>query len=163
MRISDWSSDVCSSDLHIEKRFVCTEPDCLAVFSRRCDLQRHVATHYKTNLEDSIVQCSFPGCDRTFTQRKNMVAHLRACHDEEKRFVCDVPGCGLSFGFKHVLERHVQVMHLNEKQKKQKIDEKAKEKEKERVWQALTGFTSEQMETAMHMASPDSVTVSCEI
>ncbi|KAJ3361394.1 hypothetical protein HDU91_003940 [Kappamyces sp. JEL0680] len=54
--------------------------------------------------------CTEPGCEKSFTRRYNLSAHLR-CHRSEKPFVCSAPGCTLAFARKHDLSRHFKSLH----------------------------------------------------
>ncbi|KAI8923642.1 hypothetical protein BC831DRAFT_381465, partial [Entophlyctis helioformis] len=52
--------------------------------------------------------CSVKGCDRTFTRKYNLDAHLRS-HEDIRPYGCDA--CDRRFSRKHDLNRHVSSVH----------------------------------------------------
>jgi hypothetical protein len=109
--------------------------DCMFC-SIRCSsqalLERHIETqHSGTSVaERKTVACTWAGCPKTFTERRNLNAHIRTAH-EGQRFVCgkvdtfgtaDIAdwnwmeeGCGEGFISKMNLEEHIRFLHLGRK------------------------------------------------
>lgn len=64
--------------------------------------------------KDTILHCSFPGCNKSFNSRWSMTRHFRT-HTGERPFKCSHPGCNKEFVQKCSLTRHEQT-HLEDKQ-----------------------------------------------
>lgn len=94
----------------------------------QADLERHVETYHSgSTVEDrKVVPCTWDGCDKKFTKKSNLNAHIRSAH-EGVRFICgevdltnidDLSGwdgsdaCGNGFISKMKLEEHVRFVHL---------------------------------------------------
>ncbi|KAJ5688660.1 hypothetical protein N7462_003052 [Penicillium macrosclerotiorum] len=103
-------------------------PHCPIVCSTSRELRRHLeVAHGDVTLEDrKIFDCTFPGCNRSFTKKGNLNVHIRTVHEGEKRFVCgeidlsgskkvegwNGDGCGKRYGSKLALEEHIRTVHL---------------------------------------------------
>ncbi|KAJ5934158.1 hypothetical protein N7466_003705 [Penicillium verhagenii] len=103
-------------------------PHCPIVCSTSRELRRHLeVAHGDASLEDrKVFDCTFPGCDRSFTKKGNLTVHVRTVHEGEKRFGCgetdlsaskkvadwDGIGCGKRYGSKLALEEHIRTAHL---------------------------------------------------
>ncbi|EEY22680.1 zinc finger protein [Verticillium alfalfae VaMs.102] len=122
---------------HSEPSFWCDECELEADPSgdrppRRCkgqaELERHVELYHSgIPLEArKTIPCAWPGCDKKFTKKSNLNAHVRSAH-EGLRFVCGQAehattadlaawpreqGCGTAFVTKGNLEAHIRHVHL---------------------------------------------------
>ena len=98
--------------------------------SNEKQLQMHVESQHSgtTLAERKKVECTYDGCDRTFTRRSNLDAHIKTVH-EGTRFVCGEldtsdmlelgqfepeAGCGQDFSSKQYLEDHIRIAHLGQ-------------------------------------------------
>lgn len=87
-------------------QFVCSE--CSKSFLSLRKLKRHFAVH----LPDEVkLNQTCPYCDKKFSKRVNVQAHIRAIHLCERPFVCEE--CGKSFQTKGALKEH-QITHSDE-------------------------------------------------
>lgn len=94
----------------------------------RAELNAHIEEHHsQQSLElRKNIKCTWDGCDKTFTKKSNLYAHIRMVH-EGVRFVCGEidlrgtedlatwpqhQGCGEGFATKAGLENHVRYIHL---------------------------------------------------
>ncbi|KAK7749306.1 hypothetical protein SLS62_008275 [Diatrype stigma] len=94
----------------------------------RAELDQHIEEHHsQQSLElRKNIKCTWDGCDKTFTKKSNLYAHIRMVH-EGVRFVCGEidlrgtedlatwpqhQGCGEGFATKAGLENHVRYIHL---------------------------------------------------
>ena len=94
----------------------------------REELEEHIEEqHSKQSLEGrKNIACTWPGCNKLFTKKSNLYAHVRQVH-EGVRFVCGTidlsgtedlaswpqsDGCGEGFATKASLENHVRYIHL---------------------------------------------------
>lgn len=101
--------------------------------SSRWELEQHVEMRHsgKTVADRKTHACTYEGCDKKFTKKSNLTAHIRTAH-EGFRFVCgDVDlsgpdfaawtkdqGCGDKFSTKSRLEDHVRFIHLGHQRPK---------------------------------------------
>eukprot|EP00045_Choanoeca_perplexa_P003969 m.34641 g.34641 ORF g.34641 m.34641 type:complete len:429 (-) comp12329_c0_seq1:238-1524(-) len=53
-----------------------------------------------------LFQCDFPGCNKTFTLKRNMLRHVKL-HTEAKKHACDFPGCNRRFHRASDLRSHL--------------------------------------------------------
>lgn len=95
--------------------------------SSRYELEQHVEMYHsgKTVKDRKTHACTHPGCDKKFTKKSNLKAHIRTAH-EGFRFICgevtlagpdfegwtNDQGCGDKFSTKVRLEDHVRFIHL---------------------------------------------------
>ncbi|CRK34794.1 hypothetical protein BN1708_006528 [Verticillium longisporum] len=94
----------------------------------QAELERHVELYHSgIPLEArKTIPCAWPGCDKKFTKKSNLNAHVRSAH-EGLRFVCGQAehattadlaawprgqGCGTAFVTKGNLEAHIRHVHL---------------------------------------------------
>ena len=49
--------------------------------------------------------CNSEGCDKTFTEKRNLNRHIQTVHNKIKQFSC--PSCNENFGAKQVMKRHL--------------------------------------------------------
>lgn len=133
----------------------CPIEGCGAMVPSWKEMRRHLAQHRRAQAEaeaeadeDEVEElsmeerktfkCDHPGCDRSFTMKKNLVAHQRANHGESRPFACAEPGCGKAFGYKQVLERHVAKCHGSRPAKRAKrVDAAALQHADEEEYRAL--------------------------
>lgn len=69
----------------------------------------------KQNKSKERFRCTYEGCNRSFTQMKNLNAHTRAKHSDVLPFMCTYEGCTQGFGYKNVLLKHIQRIHIEGK------------------------------------------------
>ncbi|KAM0278306.1 hypothetical protein ACHAQH_005225 [Verticillium albo-atrum] len=94
----------------------------------QAELERHVELYHSgIPLEArKTIPCAWPGCDKKFTKKSNLNAHVRSAH-EGLRFTCGQTdhattadlaawpreqGCGTTFVTKGNLEAHIRHVHL---------------------------------------------------
>jgi uncharacterized Zn-finger protein len=120
------------------KPFVCTHDGCHSSFSFQTGLRNHVqikhenpeifrceqcdyttpyshliknhitAKHTRTEDRPSFC-CTYPECEKRFTQAVALKSHVRACHEMET-FRCPEPGCSHQSKYKATLRNHM-AMH----------------------------------------------------
>ena len=56
---------------------------------------------------DRSFACSWPGCDKRFSERANLKRHLKQIHLGVREFLCPVNDCGQRFGRKSHLVHHL--------------------------------------------------------
>lgn len=94
----------------------------------RAELDAHIEEeHSKQSLDErKSITCTWDGCDKVFTKKSNLYAHIRRVH-EGLRFICgevdltgtedlrtwsQAQGCGEGFATKAGLENHIRYVHL---------------------------------------------------
>jgi len=103
-------------------------------------------------IEDRIL-CSYEGCHKSFTQTKNLNAHVRAAHSEVLPFVCTYEGCNQGFGYKNVLQKHIQKIHIEGKpHKRSKISNHASVSDKT-LWDMIFPLRASQSEVSIPPSS----------
>lgn len=98
--------------------------------SNEKQLQAHVDSQHSgsTLAERKKIECTYDGCDKTFTRKSNLDSHIRIAHEGE-RFICGdfdtsdslgleefepEAGCGQDFSSKQYLEDHIRIAHLKQ-------------------------------------------------
>ena len=64
--------------------------------------------HIKPTNNNEIIKeysCDSEGCDKTFTEKRNLNRHIQTVHNKIKQFSC--PSCNKIFGAKQVMKRHL--------------------------------------------------------
>jgi len=111
--------------------YPCTKPECGEVFEDFLHLRTHVAKehtsshlcmqcgkefkysfqlnqHEKTHgVPDEVFNCPHAGCSRTYNQKRNLGAHIRAKHGG-KKFQCPTEGCLEEFCHSNSLKYHMK-------------------------------------------------------
>jgi len=61
----------------------------------------------QTNNKEIIKEysCNSEGCDKLFTEKRNLNRHIQTVHNKIKQFSC--PSCDKNFGAKQVMKRHL--------------------------------------------------------
>lgn len=122
------------------KEYPCTMPECNEVFGKwqllwahlktqhvydhKCKTcgkvflsKRHLKIHSEVHMENrSVIPCPYEKCPRVYYFKKNLTAHIRAYHLEEK-YECDI--CKIKITTKRRLREHIQKLHMSEKKIKQ--------------------------------------------
>lgn len=122
-------------------------PKC-ATCGLMCDsnssLTAHIDIHHGTIEDRKVHACTWPGCDRSFTRRGNMLMHVRDIHEQTKKFICgeydlskstkledwDGEGCGMVLTTKASLESHIRSAHLGIHQSRRNLRANRKQKKK---------------------------------
>ena len=63
--------------------------------------------------------CNSEGCDKTFTEKRNLNRHIQTVHNKIKQFSC--PSCNENFGAKQVMKRHLLKCERKYKKKTKKV------------------------------------------
>ena len=114
---------------HIRVDHPPTCEECDSKFRSASDLAMHIdAQHATLEIDERRKHpCLEPGCGRSFTQKGNLVTHMKNFHSEDKAFVCgnvDLKtltrienwdgsnACGRSMSTKGNLVEHIRAVHL---------------------------------------------------
>ena len=75
----------------------------------------------KTNNEEIIKEypCDFKGCEKLFSEKRNLNRHIQNVHNKIKQFSC--PLCKTNFGAKQVMKRHLLKCERKYKKKTKKV------------------------------------------
>eukprot|EP00752_Nemacystus_decipiens_P011792 g10461.t1 len=102
-------------NLHLKEEHPFRCGVCDKLFDREDKMLIHQGTHGRAGDGDLIrpYACNFPGCGKSFTEKRNLNAHRRTRHTEggRKRFRCEVGGCSMAFAHRHTLVKHVKREH----------------------------------------------------
>lgn len=58
-------------------------------------------------------KCPVQGCEKSYTERRNCMTHLKKFHSGVRPFRCPVYACQRTFAYKHVWRKHMQRIHAN--------------------------------------------------
>jgi len=95
---------------HSEKPFPCVEPGCAERFSKRNQLERHLALH----TGELPYPCTYEGCEERFQFPAPLKKHIAKVHLGVKNHICGHPGCGVAFETHILLVRHQRDTHAEE-------------------------------------------------
>lgn len=80
--------------------------------------RQHMIQHHQLSSSSSAVSsdklkypCPVDGCDRRYTEMKNLKSHIRANHSSTLPFPCPMNDCPSAFGYSQVLKRHLRQVH----------------------------------------------------
>lgn len=82
------------------KTIPCTVAGCDKKFNRPARLVAHLRSHNN----ERPYRCTYPDCDKAYTDNKFLQGHILSAHTKEARFVCDE--CGKGFATGQRLKRH---------------------------------------------------------
>lgn len=82
------------------KTIPCTVAGCDKKFNRPARLVAHLRSHNN----ERPYRCTYPDCDKAYTDNKHLQGHVLSAHTKEARFVC--PDCGKGFATGQRLKRH---------------------------------------------------------
>eukprot|EP00656_Telonema_subtile_P009845 TRINITY_DN1465_c0_g1_i4.p1 TRINITY_DN1465_c0_g1~~TRINITY_DN1465_c0_g1_i4.p1 ORF type:complete len:261 (-),score=38.74 TRINITY_DN1465_c0_g1_i4:382-1164(-) len=88
---------------------------CSAVLSSARSLSNHLeAVHsVKQSLtSQATYPCQHEGCDRSYSKKSNLQAHIRQVHSTERPYACTHPGCSSAFAARFLLTRHNKIHQL---------------------------------------------------
>jgi general transcription factor IIIA len=106
-----WSELVAHKKLEHANEFKC--PDCSKVFHTRKNLKSHAKTH-RTETDDELVYpCTYENCGRTYSQVRNLNAHIKSKHLKNQKFVCTHEGCSRELSSKQKLQMHLKLHSKN--------------------------------------------------
>ena len=83
--------------------------------------------HIKPTNNNEIIKeysCDSEGCDKTFTEKRNLNRHIQTVHNKIKQFSC--PSCKTNFGAKQVMKRHLVKCERKYKKKAKKLKKQNK-------------------------------------
>jgi len=93
---------------HAPKQTICTI--CEKEFKDLQSLQLHLRTIHKT--ENKVFRCHFDGCNKCYTNKRNLDDHIKTTHLKTKQFKCDI--CQRVLKHKASLRRHYKNIHKQE-------------------------------------------------
>ncbi|KAF9148454.1 hypothetical protein BG015_009809, partial [Linnemannia schmuckeri] len=70
--------------------------------------------HPRTAVAARVFECSFPGCNKAYTQLHNLKSHERTGHtpvQKPRPFLCIIPGCTKAFSQRKSLALHIRASH----------------------------------------------------
>jgi len=102
-----------------ERPFACGY--CGNAYTRKAHLSRHIDTNHanKDNEKDYTAKFPCDKCEQIFTQKHNLVKHMRRLHSEQLRYQCEQ--CSERFLKHRLLKRHMTTVH-GEKRKCDQCD-----------------------------------------
>lgn len=120
-----WTLLIKHKHLHHTKVFTCKE--CGSIFRKSNIYQQHMKTHSPERL---LFSCPRDGCERSYLDKRNLMAHIRSFHDGQK-FTCEQ--CQKQFSAKQKLHQHKKThdplyckpkpkVRLNTHRKKSKLE-----------------------------------------
>ncbi|EFC42475.1 zinc finger protein [Naegleria gruberi] len=92
-------------DMHSPKQSVCTI--CNKEFKDLQSLQVHLRTIHKN--ENRVFRCHYDGCNKFYTNKRNLDDHIKTTHLKTKQFKCDI--CQRILKHKASLRRHYKNIH----------------------------------------------------
>ena len=105
-----------ASSLLLQEHITQQHPPACATCNRRFRSAKQLRVHQRT-VHVSLVdvsthwQCIQPGCLRTFTMKRNLVAHLRTSHGENAAAQFGCTECSRKFRHKQTLTAHMRSVH----------------------------------------------------
>lgn len=122
-------------------KFKCKE--CDKEFKYHNVLRDHEEIH-KPKDERKGFQCSYEGCDKFYTMKKNLDSHFRRKHgDQKEAFKCTYDDCGQILSTKKKLQDHIRVKHTHVQVHVRKAGPRNQRKDagkKKRILEDLTGL-----------------------
>ncbi|KAG0372670.1 hypothetical protein BGX24_012742 [Mortierella sp. AD032] len=70
--------------------------------------------HPRSAVAARVFECSFPGCNKAYTQLHNLKSHERTGHtpiQKPRPFLCIIPGCTKAFSQRKSLASHIRASH----------------------------------------------------
>ncbi|KAG0275017.1 hypothetical protein BGZ95_009259 [Linnemannia exigua] len=70
--------------------------------------------HPRSAVAARVFECSFPGCNKAYTQLHNLKSHERTGHtpvQKPRPFLCIIPGCTKAFTQRKSLASHIRASH----------------------------------------------------
>lgn len=70
--------------------------------------------HPRSAVAARVFECSFPGCNKAYTQLHNLKSHERTGHtpvQKPRPFLCIIPGCTKAFSQRKSLALHIRASH----------------------------------------------------
>ncbi|KAF9925162.1 hypothetical protein FBU30_004996 [Linnemannia zychae] len=70
--------------------------------------------HPRSAIAARVFECSFPGCNKAYTQLHNLKSHERTGHtpvQKPRPFLCIIPGCTKAFSQRKSLALHIRASH----------------------------------------------------
>lgn len=93
------------------KTIPCTVAGCGKMFNRPARLVAHLRSHNN----ERPYRCTYPDCDKAYSDNKHLKGHVLSAHTKEARFVC--ADCGKGFATGQRLKRHGLVHQGEERYK----------------------------------------------
>lgn len=93
------------------KTIPCTVAGCGKMFNRPARLVAHLRSHNN----ERPYRCTYPACDKSYSDNKHLKGHVLSAHTKEARFVC--ADCGKGFATGQRLKRHGLVHQGEERYK----------------------------------------------
>ena len=93
--------------LGLEKRFMCSYPDCSLLFSTRGNLREHIFGH----IHISLYKCPYPECadNPYFRSSSALTRHVQSYHKKEQPYHCTL--CDRRFRRSDNCKRHLRLVH----------------------------------------------------
>ena len=93
--------------LGLEKRFMCSYPDCSLLFSTRGNLREHIFGH----IHISLYKCPYPECadNPYFRSSSALTRHVQSYHKKEQPYHCTL--CDRRFMRSDNCKRHMRLVH----------------------------------------------------
>ncbi|RMY33959.1 hypothetical protein D0865_14315 [Hortaea werneckii] len=106
---ASWTEEAYSDEERHKRGFTkpenasCQCDQCGKLFQRSYNLKAHLETHDPNRPQPN--PCQYPGCNKRFVRRTDLVRHEQSVHLKMRNFIC--PLCNSSFARKDTLRRHV--------------------------------------------------------
>eukprot|EP00794_Sanderia_malayensis_P007043 gene7043-7834_t len=129
-----------------EKVYQCSE--CGKIFKAAWRLNKHKEIHLENRV---LFKCPVDGCEKEYTEQKNVLAHMRIHHGDKEPLKCPDENCGQTFVYKASLTRHLknhdQILKTYRNIAKSKKRKEKKKKEQKRLHSSaaskLSGYIHE--------------------